>query len=95
MNQQDKKSLSEADVKRLLITPAIYNKNWKENEITMETKITDGKINNNGNVVSREKIKFADYILYISNPSKPIAVIEAKKNELSPCYGLNQSKRIC
>lgn len=47
----------------------------------METglKFTDGKINIRGNLVAREKLKKADYILYI-NANNPIAIVEAKDN---------------
>lgn len=84
----DKKQMSEEDIKVNYITPAIQ-KSWKKH-ITMETKITDGKINNRGNMVSRDKPKFADYILYI-NKEKPIAVVEAKDNKHSVSYGLQQA----
>lgn len=84
----DKKQMSEEDIKLNYITPAIQ-KSWK-NYITMETKITDGRINIRGNMVSRDKPKFADYILYI-NEGKPIAVVEAKDNKHSVSYGLQQA----
>ncbi|MDO4779350.1 MAG: DEAD/DEAH box helicase family protein [Tissierellia bacterium] len=83
-----KKQMSEEDIKLNYITPAIQ-KNWK-NYITMETKITDGRINIRGNMVSRDKPKFADYILYI-NEGKPIAVVEAKDNKHSVSFGLQQA----
>lgn len=86
----DKKQMSEEDIKRCYITPAITAK-WDSHQITMETKITDGKINLRGNVVFREEPKRADYILYI-NANNPIAVIEAKKNTRSVSYGLQQAK---
>ena len=56
----------------------------------METKITDGKINLRGNLISREKPKKADYVLYL-NPNKPIAIVEAKDNKHSISYGLQQA----
>jgi type I restriction enzyme R subunit len=86
----DKKQMSEEDIKRCFITPAI-TATWDSHQITMETKITDGKINLRGNVVFREEPKRADYILYI-NANNPIAVIEAKKNTRSVSYGLQQAK---
>ena len=70
--------MTEEDVKLQFITPAITAK-WSLDCITMETKITDGKINLKGNLVFREKPKKADYILYI-NANNPIAVVEAKDN---------------
>ena len=55
-----KKQMSEEDIKLNYITPVIL-KGWK-GHITMETKITDGRINIRGNIVARSKPKFADYI---------------------------------
>ena len=54
-----KKQMSEEDIKLNYITPVIL-KGWK-GHITMETKITDGRINIRGNIVARSKPKFADY----------------------------------
>ena len=45
-----KKEMSEEDIKLQFITPAILLK-WDKSRITMETKITDGKICLNGNFV--------------------------------------------
>lgn len=81
----DKKKMSEEDIKLNYITPAIQS-GWKSH-ITMETKITDGRINISGNVVARSKPKFADYILYL-NDGKPIAVVEAKDNHHAVSHGL-------
>ena len=85
----DKKQMTEEDVKLQFITPAITAK-WSLDLITMETKITDGKINLKGNLVFREKPKKADYILYI-NANTPIAVIEAKDNKHTVSDGLQQA----
>ena len=57
-----KKQMSEEDIKLQYITPSILSK-WSREKITMETRITDGKINLKGNFVFREKPKRADYIL--------------------------------
>ena len=51
-----KKQMTEEDIKLNYITPAIM-KGWK-GHITMETKITDGRINIRGNIVARSKPKF-------------------------------------
>ena len=48
-----KKQMSEEDIKLNYITPVIL-KGWK-GHITMETKITDGRINMRGNIVARSK----------------------------------------
>lgn len=86
-----KSQMTEEDIKLNFITPAISSKGWKD-KITMETqvKFTDGKINLKGNLISREKPKKADYILYI-NSNNPIAIIEAKGNKHSVSHGLQQA----
>ena len=81
--------MSEEDIKLQYITPALLSK-WNREKITMETRITDGKINLKGNFVFREKPKRADYILYLS-ANNPIAVVEAKDNTRSVSYGLQQA----
>lgn len=81
--------MTEEDIKLQYITPAIVSK-WDQSKITMETSITDGRINLKGNLVSRQKPKKADYILYI-NKYKPIAVVEAKDNTHSVSHGLQQA----
>lgn len=84
-----KKQMSEEDIKLQYITPAVTAK-WDIRKVTMETQITDGKINLKGNFVFREKPKRADYILYL-NANNPIAVIEAKDNNHSVSHGLQQA----
>jgi len=83
--------MSEEDIKLQYITPAIL-KEWDKNRITMETKITDGRICLNGNFVHRDKksAKFADYVLYW-NSSTPLAIVEAKDNNHSASFGLQQA----
>lgn len=84
-----KKQMTEEDIKLQFITPAI-TATWKLSQITMETKITDGKINLKGNLVVREKPKKADYVLYL-NDSKPVAIVEAKDNKHTVSYGIQQA----
>lgn len=84
----DKKQMSEEDIKLNYITPAIQV-SWSDH-ITMETKITDGQINIKGNMVARNKPKYADYILYL-NDGKPIAIVEAKDNNHAVSFGLQQA----
>ena len=88
MTVLNKKQMSEEDIKLNFITPAIQP-GWS-GHITMETKITDGRINIKGNMVARSKPKFADYLLYL-NGGKPIAVVEAKDNNHSASFGLQQA----
>lgn len=84
-----KHQMSEEDIKLQYITPAILSK-WSREKITMETRITDGKINLKGNFVFREKPKRADYILYLS-ANNPIAIVEAKDNTHAISHGLQQA----
>ena len=86
-------SLSEEDIKLRYITPAILAKGWSVQDITMETKVklTDGKINLRGNLVARNKAKFADYMLYY-NRATPIAIVEAKDANHSVSFGMQQAK---
>ena len=86
-------SLSEEDIKLRFITPAILNKGWAFEDISMEmqVKLTDGKINLKGNLVARSKPKYADYVLYY-NRATPIAIVEAKDANYSVSFGLQQAK---
>ena len=87
----NKKQMTEEDIKLNYITPAINASGWKNGiNITMETKITDGKINIKGNMAYREKAKKADYLLYL-NKYNPIAVVEAKDNNHTISHGLQQA----
>lgn len=85
----DKSQMTEEDIKLQFITPAITSK-WNIHNITMETQITDGRVNLKGNFVFREKPKRADYLLYL-NANNPIAVVEAKDNNHSVSFGLQQA----
>ena len=84
-----KSQMTEEDIKLQFITPAITSK-WNIHKITMETQITDGRVNLKGNFVFREKPKRADYLLYL-NANNPIAVVEAKDNNHSISFGLQQA----
>lgn len=76
--------MSEEDIKLQYITPTITKK-WVICKVTMETKITDGRINLNGNMTARSKTKYCDYMVYL-NTGKPIAVVEAKDNNHSVSF---------
>ena len=80
--------MTEEDIKLNFITPALSPK-WN-GRMTMETQITDGKINLRGNLVSRALPKRADYVLYI-NANNPIAIVEAKDNQHAVADGLQQA----
>lgn len=57
------KEITEEDIKLRYINEAITSKGWPKDSIFMEQKVkfTDGKISLHGNLVHREKPKFADY----------------------------------
>lgn len=80
--------MTDEDIKLNFITPALSPK-WN-GRMTMETQITDGKINLRGNLVSRAQPKRADYVLYI-NANNPIAIVEAKDNQHAVADGLQQA----
>lgn len=86
------KELTEDDVKFRYINEAITSKEWPKDSIYMEQKVkfTDGKISLHGNLVHREKPKFADYVLY-ANKATPIAIVEAKDANHSVSHGLQQA----
>ncbi len=84
-----KNQMTEEDIKLQFITPALTSK-WSIGKITMETQITDGKVNLKGNIIFREKPKRVDYLLYL-NDNNPIAVVEAKDNHHSISHGLQQA----
>ena len=85
--------MSEEDIKLNFITPSIMDKGWGYDNISMEkmVKFTDGKINLRGNLFSRSKAKYADYMLYY-NKATPIAIVEAKDTTHSISYGMQQAK---
>ena len=87
------KELTEEDVKNRYISEAITSKGWPKDSIFMEQKVrfTDGKISLHGNLVHRERPKFADYVLY-ANKATPIAIVEAKDANHSVSHGLQQAK---
>lgn len=86
------KELTEEDVKFRYINETITSKGWSKDSIFMEQKVkfTDGKISLHGNLVHREKPKFADYVLY-ANKATPIAIVEAKDANHSVSHGLQQA----
>jgi len=83
-----KKQMTEEDIKLNYITPAILT--YWQNKVTMETQITDGRVNIRGNLITRDRPKKADYVLWL-NRGKPIAVVEAKDNNHSVSFGLQQA----
>lgn len=93
MDKKEKKKLSEADIKAKFITPAIIGSGWDEmTQIRREVSLTPGPVIVRGNLSSRnkKKKKFADYVLQ-KEKGVPIAVIEAKDNNVSISHGMQQA----
>lgn len=88
-----KHEMTEEDIKLQYITPALTAK-WDIKKITMETSpvnnFTDGKVRIKGNVPSRDKGKRCDYVLWY-NKGTPLAIVEAKDNNHSSSYGMQQA----
>jgi len=88
---QTKKDLSERDICTKYIIPALQKAGWNiEKQIREEVYFTDGKIYIKGNKTNRGTRKRADYILYFK-PNIPVAIIEAKRNEKSIGFGIQQA----
>lgn len=93
MDSKEKKQLSEADIKAKFITPALTQAGWDENtQIRREVALTPGPVIVRGNLSSRNKTKrkFADYVLQ-KEKGVPIAVVEAKENNVPISHGLQQA----
>lgn len=88
-----KSKMTEEDIKFQFITPALLAK-WDIKKITMETDLvnnfTDGKVLIKGNVPSRGKRKRCDYVLWY-NKGTPLAIVEAKDNNHSTSFGMQQA----
>ncbi len=88
-----KSEMTEEDIKLQFITPALSAK-WDTKKITMETDLvnnfTDGKVLIKGNVPSRDKGKRCDYVLWY-NKGTPLAIVEAKDNNHSTSFGIQQA----
>lgn len=89
---EDKKQLSEEDIKLRYITPALKRAGWDEMHMRMEFPITDGRIIFQGKSHARQKSKRADYLLTVEPNKQPIAVVEAKDNHMPISGGIGQAK---
>lgn len=89
----DKKQLSEEDIKARYITPALHNAGWDKLHIRMEYPFTDGRIIFQGkNSHARKAQKRADYLLQAEPNKYPIAIVEAKDNNHPISGGIGQAK---
>lgn len=85
-----KRDLSEEDIKARYITPAVEGAGWEKKQIRYEYAFTAGRIILRGNITTRGKKKFADYLLFYK-PNFPLAIIEAKDNTHAVGAGLQQA----
>ena len=86
--------LSEADICRMFITPAIKDAGWNlKRQVREQVTFTDGRIKVRGQSYTRGSRKRADYILYYK-PNIPLAVIEAKDAKHSASAGIQQAHTI-
>lgn len=86
----DKKSLSETEIRTRYITPALVNAGWSYNDIHEEKSFTDGRVIDEGKgKYSRGVRKRTDYLLTYN--SSYIAVVEAKDNNHAIGFGIQQA----
>ena len=91
MDGKEKKDLSEIDICDLFITPAIKEAGWDPiTQIRREVTLTPGPVIVRGNLSSRNKKKFADYVLQWKK-GIPVAVVEAKDNNHTVSHGMQQA----
>src|SRR6266480_5924006 len=90
----DKEQLTEADIRKKFITPAILGPDGSKwnvmTQVLEERYFTKGRIIVRGKTVHRGEAKKADYILF-HKPNIPIAVVEAKDNNHSVGSGMQQA----
>lgn len=87
---EDKKSLSETEIRTRYITPSLVNAGWNYNDIHEEKSFTDGRVIDEGKgKYSRGVRKRTDYLLTYN--SSYIAVVEAKDNNHPIGYGMQQA----
>lgn len=88
--EENKKQLTETEIRTRYITPALAQNGWKYEDIREEYSFTDGRIidEGRGKWHRGERLR-ADYLLSYNN--KFIAVVEAKDNNHSVGFGIQQA----
>ncbi len=93
----EKRDLSERDICTKLITPAILQAGWKQEQFREEVKLTPGRVVVWGKVAQRVKDpeaqggpKRSDYVLY-AKPNIALATLEAKRNVFLVGHGMQQA----
>lgn len=86
-------SRNEAKTRKELIDPKLKDAGWYDFDwqVDPEYKITAGRIHFDGGSAKRAKPVYADYLLRYAS-SKAIAIVEAKREELSHLEGEKQAK---
>ena len=83
--------MTEADTCRRFITPALVKAGWSsDTQIREQFAFTDGRISPQGRTGKRQAGKRADYLLDYQ-PGVPLAVVEAKANDIPATDGLQQA----
>ena len=88
--EENKKQLTETEIRTRFITPALIQNGWKYENIREEYFFTDGRIidEGRGKWHRGERLR-ADYLLTYNN--KFIAVVEAKDNNYPVGFGIQQA----
>lgn len=88
---EDKKSLTETEIRTRYITPAITGAGWQLPQLREEFfYFTKGRIVVQGKKATRKEAKKVDYLLYYK-PNLPLAVVEAKDNNHNEGDGMQQA----
>lgn len=88
---EDKKSLTEAEIRTRYITPAITGAGWQLPQVREEFfYFTKGRIVVQGKRATRKEAKKVDYLLYYEL-NLPLAVVEAKDNNHDVGDGMQQA----
>jgi type I restriction enzyme R subunit len=82
--------MTEADICRIYVTPALKAAGWTDEQIREQVTFTAGRIIPASASHTRKAGKRADYILRYT-PDLPIAVVEAKDDQHKPGDGLQQA----
>ncbi len=75
----DKKNLSESDIRLRYIDPAPQRK-WDKSRILTEYTFTDGRVMVSGNQATRGAKKRADFVLFYKK-NLSLAIVEGKDNK--------------
>jgi type I restriction enzyme R subunit len=90
--------LNESDTRAQLVDPLLNRAGWTRSQVTREHyyrpdwQYTPGRVILRGGRVEREKPRVMDYLLRYTE-AFPIAVVEAKAEDLPASAGLEQAKR--